>query len=263
MSTPRLSVLTVCRNALPALRRTADSVRSQLGPGIEYRVLDGASTDGTVAYLDELATRGVVTRSEPDRGIADAMNKGAAWASGTWVAHLHADDTYLPGALDAVSPRLTDDVDVVCGWMLKSEPGGETLFRADPSRLPAEMTVNHPATFVRRAMFERHGGFDTRWPNAMDYEFFLRLWVRGARFAVLERPLARMAGGGQSEHSLRRTLAECRDIRRLHGSRWPYASDAYYLYQLMRAGGRRALQRAGLGELVRGYRRVLAWPPKG
>jgi glycosyltransferase involved in cell wall biosynthesis len=263
MPTPRLSVLTVCRNALPALRRTTESVRPQLEPGIEYRVLDGASSDGTVDFLATLAVSGVVTRSEPDRGIADAMNKAVTWAAGEWVAHLHADDTYLPGALAAVVPRLTSDVDVLCGWMLKTEPGGETLFRADPKRLPAEMTVNHPATFVRREMFERHGGFDTRWPNAMDYEFFLRLFTRGARFAVLEQPVARMAGGGQSERSLTRTLAECRDIRRLHHSPWPYASEGYYGYQLARAGARRALQTAGLGALVRGYRRVLAWPPKG
>jgi glycosyltransferase involved in cell wall biosynthesis len=263
MPTPRLSVLTVCRNALPALRRTVESVVTQLGPGIEYRVLDGASTDGTVDYLATLAGTGVVIRSEPDRGIADAMNKAVTWAEGEWVAHLHADDTYLPGALAAVMPRLTEDIDVLCGWMLKTEPGGETLFRADPARLAAEMTLNHPATFVRREMFVRHGGFDTHWPNAMDYEFFLRLKVRGARFAVLERPVARMAGGGQSERSLTRTLAECRDIRRLHHSPWPYASDAYYRYQLARASARRALQSAGLGVFVRGYRRVLAWPPKG
>lgn len=263
MSETRLSVLTVTRNALPALRRTAASVLPQLGPGVEYRILDGASTDGTVEYLETLAPAGVVTRSAPDRGIADAMNQAVTLARGEWVAHLHADDTYLPDTIATVLAYARDDVDVLCGWMLKSEPGGETLFRADPARLPAEMTVNHPATFVRRDMFERYGGFDTAWPNAMDYEFFLRLRVRGARFAVIDRPLARMAGGGQSERSLQRTLRECRDIRRLHQSPWPYASDVYYRYQLARAGARRALQRAGLGALVRGYRRVLAWPPKG
>src|SRR6185503_1141333 len=103
-----------------------------------------------------------------------------------------------------------DDADVLCGWLEKREVRGETVYRCDPSRLPAEMSVNHPATFVRRSRFESEGGFDTAWPNAMDYEFFLRLYAHGARFRVIEAPLARMAYGGQSEHSLARTLAEAR-----------------------------------------------------
>jgi glycosyltransferase involved in cell wall biosynthesis len=261
--TPRLSVLTVCRSALPALRRTAASVLAQGYPALEYWVVDGGSTDGTVAYLRELAAHGVRTLSEPDRGIADAMNKAVDLATGEWVAHLHADDEYLPGALAAVAAAARDDVDVLCGALLKTEPGGETLFRADPARLPAEMTVNHPATFVRRAMFERFGGFDHAFPNAMDYEFFLRLHAGGARFAVIERPLARMAWGGQSERSLVRTLRECRDIRRLHRSPGIHGTELYHWYQLARGGTRLALQRIGLGEFVRWYRGRFAWPPKG
>lgn len=263
MSAPLLSVITVCRNALPALKRTAESVLAQHRPDLEYWVVDGASTDGTPEYLADLARRGVHTVSEPDGGIADAMNKGVRLATGIWVAHLHADDESLPGALEIVAREARDDADVLCGWLEKREVRGETLFRCDPSRLYAEMTVNHPASFVRRELFERLGGFDRAWPNAMDYEFFLRLQAHGARFRVIEAPLARMAYGGQSERSLRKTLAEARDIRRLHRSPALYRSQAYFLYQLARSELRSAFQRAGLGGFVRGYRRRFAWPPKG
>jgi hypothetical protein len=97
----------------------------------------------------------------------------------------------------------------------------------------------------------------------MDYEFFLRLRKKGARFRTIEAPLARMAYDGQSERSLRATLTKTRDIRRLHQSPALYRSQAYYLYQLARGELRGALQRAGLGGFVGWYRGRFAWPPKG
>lgn len=255
-------MITICRNVLPALRRTVASVIAQQYPGLEYWVVDGASTDGTGEYLESLRDSGVRYVSEPDAGIADAMNKGVRLATGDWIAHLHADDEYLPGALAAVAAAITDDTDVLCGWMIKREVVGETLFQCAPQRLPAEMSINHPATFVRRAWFERCGGFETTWRNAMDYEFFLRLQRNGAKFRVIERPLARMAYGGQSERSLWRTLVEARDVRRRHRSPWWYRSNACLVYEFARGSVRVALQRAGLGGLVRWYRRRFATLPK-
>src|SRR5205085_3904092 len=83
---PLITVVTVCRNALALLRPTVESVLEQRTPAVEYWIVDGASTDGTREYLDTLAAHGVRTISEPDRGIADAMNKGARLATGRWVA---------------------------------------------------------------------------------------------------------------------------------------------------------------------------------
>lgn len=265
MSTPRLTVITVCRNARAALERTTASVLDRQRPGLEYWIVDGASTDGTRDDLEALArSHAVRFVSERDGGIADAMNKGVRLATGEWVAHLHAGDTYLPGALDRVLAAIdAGGADVLCGWLIKEEAVGETLYRADPARLPYEMTINHPATVLRRSLFEQCGGFDPAYPNAMDYEFFLRLARAGARFAVIDTPLARMAWGGQSERSLARTLAETRDIRRRHHSpRW-YRSQAFYLWLVMRAGARQALQRLGLGALVAWWRQHLSWPRKG
>ena len=259
-----LTVVTVCRNAGSALERTAASVLPQLAADVEYVVVDGASTDGTRAVLERLAARGARVLSEPDRGIADAMNKGVRLARGEWVTHLHAGDTWLPDTLAVLRAEADrSDADVVCGWLVKDEDVGETVYRADPDRLDREMTLNHPAAFVRRACFERHGGFDPAYPNAMDYEFFLRLRRAGVRIQVIERPLARMAGGGQSERSLWRTASECRAIRRRHGSSGWHASRGYFLWTVARGLARRALQRIGLKGTVAWYRRHLSWPPKG
>lgn len=260
MSAPvSISVVTVVRNRLPALRRTVASVLSQAYPALEYRIVDGASNDGTPAYLEELKTQGVHTLSEPDQGIADAMNKGVRLASGEWIAHLHADDEYLPGALATVARHAAaGDADVLCGWIVKRERTGEVVYHCDPSRLPAEMTVNHAASFVRRESFERHGGFDVAFPNAMDYEFFLRLHAAGARFRVIPEPLARMAYGGQSERSAWRTQRESRDIRRRHSTSAWHRSQAFFLLLVARFETRQWLQRAGLGRFVAWYRRHFA-----
>lgn len=262
--TPRLSVITICRNALPALQRTVESVLSQRTSDLEYWVVDGASTDGTRAYLETLTARGVRVLSEPDRGIADAMNKGARLASGEWIAHLHADDEYLPGALTTVSGAMSGSTaDVLSGWMIQREPHGEVLCRSLPERLPIEMAVPHPSTFTRRALFERLGGFDPALRNAMDYDFFLRALVAGARFEVVPQPLTRMAYGGQSERSLWRTLRETHAIRRRRLTRGISRSGLFLMFLFVKGSVRKLLQRLGLDGLVGWYRRTWSIPRKG
>ena len=261
---PLITVVTVCRNVLPALRRTVSSVLSQKGVRFEYWIVDGASTDGTVAYLEELASRGVRFRSEPDGGISDAMNKSLPLATGDWVAHLHAGDEYLPGALARVARASEEapEAEVLCGYMLKREPGGERVYECAPALLPRDMTVNHPATWIRRRVFERHGGFRERLRRAMDYEFFLRLHQAGVRFEVIPEPLARMEYGGLSEGSLWRTLHETHLARREVLREGFERSYAYLLLLYARGLIRRGLERLGLGSVVAWFRRRHAWVRK-
>jgi glycosyltransferase involved in cell wall biosynthesis len=260
---PAITVVTVCRNALHLLRPTVESVLEQGCTSLEYWIVDGGSTDGTREFLASLSARGVRTISEPDRGIADAMNKGVRLSTGSWVAHLHAGDTYLAGALDAVLAHAADGTDILCGSILKQEERRETLYPPKPSRLRMDMTIHHPATFTRRAVFEEVGGFDERYPNAMDYDFFLRAFDQGKRFLVIPETITRMAGGGQSERSLWRTLRETHAIRAralTHG--WE-RSYVFFLFLFARGWTRRVLQRAGLEGPVAWLRRRFAMAPKG
>ncbi|HYQ95445.1 MAG TPA: glycosyltransferase family 2 protein, partial [Candidatus Eisenbacteria bacterium] len=225
-------------------------------------IVDGGSTDGTREFLAALSRRGVRTVSEPDRGIADAMNKGVRLSAGSWIAHLHAGDTYLPGALDHVLPRTRGGADVLCGSIVKPEERGETLYHPNPSRLRMDMTIHHPAVFTRREVFEEIGGFDERYPNAMDYDFFLRAFVRGKRFDVVPATLARMASGGRSERSIWVTYRETHVIRSRVLKRGWEGSNAFFLFLVARGTARRLLQRVGLGGLVGWLRRRFAMSPK-
>ena len=254
---PRITVVTICRNALPALRRTAASVLAQEYPALEYWIVDGASTDDTAGFLAELESKGVRVLSEPDRGISEAMNKGVGLASSEWVAHLHSGDEYLPGALSQVAQAIarSPKAEVLCGYMLKREPEGERVYECAPEALRQDMTVNHPATWIRRRVFESHGGFDERYRRAMDYELFLRWHVRGVRFEVIPEPLARMEYGGLSERSLWETLSETQRARRaLLGSGFE-RSSAYLVLLFARGVIRRTLERAGLAGFVAWFRR--------
>ncbi len=259
---PTISVVTICRNALHLLRPTAESVLSQLAPPVEYWIVDGGSADGTREYLESLAARGVCWVSEPDKGIADAMNKGVRLCTGRWVAHLHAGDHYLPRALQHVLAHAGGGADVLCGSILKDEERGETRYSPEPSRLRMDMTVHHPAAFTRREVFEEIGGFDERYPNAMDYDFFLRAFARGKRFEVVPETLAHMASGGQSERSLWATYRETHLIRSRVLDRGWERSYVFFLFLVARGTARRALQRVGLGGLVSWLRRRFAMAPK-
>jgi glycosyltransferase involved in cell wall biosynthesis len=259
---PVLTVVTICRNALPLLRPTVVSVVAQLRPSGEYWIVDGGSTDGTREFLAGLETRGVRTISEPDRGIADAMNKGVRLSAGAWVAHLHAGDRYLPGAIDVMLARADARADILCGSILKEEEGVETRYRPEPSRLRIDMTIHHPGAFTRREVFDQIGGFVERYPNAMDYDFFLRAFVRGKRFGVIPEIIARMASGGQSERSLWVTYRETHEIRsRNLASGWE-RSYPFFLFLVARGTARRLLQRMGLRGLVAWLRRRFALAPK-
>jgi GT2 family glycosyltransferase len=168
----------------------------------------------------------------------------------------------LPSA-GACRTVLRDPADVLCGSILKDEERGEARYRPDPSRLRWDMTIHHPATFTRKEVFEEIGGFDERYPNAMDYDFFLGAFLAGKRFAILPETIARMASGGQSERSLWKTYRETQAIRsRVLTNGWQ-RSNAYFLFLVLRGSARRMLQRGGLGGVVSWFRRRFSMTPKG
>ena len=132
-----------------------------------------------------------------------------------------------------------------------------TVFSADPGRLLREMTINHQATFVRRRVYERLGGFREDFRYAMDYELFLRFSLGGARFVEVDRVLANMRYRGVSHRHWLRAYAEVRRAQIEHGLG---ASRAWRLwfFHVTRGFVRSLLLRLRLGALVRLYRRRFA-----
>jgi glycosyltransferase involved in cell wall biosynthesis len=183
---PLVSIVTP---SLEQGRFIEDAIRSVLEqdyPRIEHIVVDGGSTDETLAVLERHTH--VTWVSEPDGGQADAVNKGFRMAKGEIFGWLNADDTYLDGAVSiAVAALRTTGAGLVHGGWRQIDESGKTIRDIAPVPYDQDAELNdrnavcQPGAFFTRAAFHAVGGLDPSYRYAMDYELWLKL---GARFPV-------------------------------------------------------------------------------
>jgi glycosyltransferase involved in cell wall biosynthesis len=196
---PRLSVITPSLNQAAYLERTIRSVLDQDYPDLEYIVIDGGSTDGSVDVLRQYESRLAYWVSEPDNGQSHAINNGLAVASGEVVAYINSDDYYLPEAFEVALPRFSDPaVSWVCGECryLHSDGTLETIWRpklpGGPRGAWVRMSWGVPqaASFWRRRLFDQFGLFREDLHYIFDTEFELRLALGGCLPTIIDRELA-------------------------------------------------------------------------
>jgi len=253
---PKISIVTAVLNRARSIERALASVRDQDYPNVEHVVVDGGSTDGTLEVLER--AEGIRWISEADEGLADAMNKGIAMATGDWIGWLNSDDYYLPGAFDAVAKAVESQPDA--RWItgrcrIIDENDRETrsaitayknwLLRHYSFRLYLTQNfVSCPSTFVRRDAYEAVGPLDSRYVISMDYDVFLRI-ARQWDPVVLDQELAvfRMEEGTLSIEGFEQQFAEHAEQARRHGAGHPLPVAAnqvisrgiVLVYRLMRA----------------------------
>jgi glycosyltransferase involved in cell wall biosynthesis len=234
----RISVITVCFNAAGTLADTLRSVAGQDHPDVEHLVIDGGSTDGTHEVVRDNGLRVSRFVSERDRGLYDAMNKGAALATGDVIAFLNADDWYTDtSVLSRVARAFADDVALVYGDL--DFVDAEAPFKVrrtwrDAARVPEDFFSRgwhpaHPATFVRSDLFRQVGGFDLRWKISADYAFLARCMLLRPRMRHVPATLVHMRLGGASTRSMAavwRANRECARALRELGVRLPWATIA-------------------------------------
>lgn len=257
----KVSIITISFNSIAHVEDTIKSVLSQDYPDIEYIVVDGGSTDGTLEVIRKYESRLARFVSEPDRGISDAMNKGIAMATGDVVGIIHSDDYYLPGVVRMVVQRFVDNpgVGVVHGDILMEREGGaRDLHRPSPDvqgAITRGMPVQHPSCFVRRALYDAHGGFSLNCKYAMDYDLIARLVRAGVQFHYTALPHAVMRVGGASDTGIRRAFAEARDISVRAGAGRMRAWMTYAFKVSERTAGD-MLRRTGLGRIADLYVKI-------
>ncbi len=204
---PLVSIVTPSYNQARFLEETIRSVLSQDYPAIEYIIVDGGSTDGSLEIIQRHADRLAWWVSEPDRGQTDAINKGFARASGEILAWLNSDDTYLPGAVAEAAAYLVahPEAGMVYGDANLVSENGQVI-----GQFPARQTdyrrlrrgyvhIPQQSAFFRASLWRQVGPLDPSFYFAMDYD----LWVRLARLAPLHyqpRPWAnfRLHSSGKS-----------------------------------------------------------------
>ena len=186
---PLVSIITPSYNQAQFLEDTIQSVLRQDYESIEYILVDGASTDDSPEIIRRYADRLAWWVSEPDRGQAEAINKGFQHATGEIVAWLNSDDLYLPGAVSWGVAALQADstLGLVFGDALTIDAEGHPLNRLSFGDwglldLLSFRIICQPAVFMRRSVLERAGLLDNSYHLMLDHQ----LWIRMARLAPVK-----------------------------------------------------------------------------
>lgn len=232
-----VSIVVACLNSARSLRRCLDSVLCQTVGAAELIVIDGGSADGTVDILKSYGDRIVYWTSEPDRGIADAWNKGIAHAHGEWLYFLGADDfLWSPEVLGMLAKRLArvpSNQSVVFAAANVVAPGGRVIRTLGTSWdrrefLRVGMNVPHQGVLQRRILFDQLGRFDECFRIAIDYEFLLRYLKDREPHSMPDIVVAGQEAGGLST-SDRNTLKVLREFARARTKNGlPNSSPAFF-----------------------------------
>jgi glycosyltransferase involved in cell wall biosynthesis len=217
MFNPKLSVITVVYNNVQDIERTLLSVLGQTYHNIEYIIIDGLSTDGTLAVINKYA--GSISKfiSEKDKGIYDAMNKGLAMATGDYVIFMNSGDEFYDTETVAAVFATANDADIYYGETEMIAGGGESLGQRRhkaPNKFTWRdfkygMSISHQAIYIRRSLTEP---YDNKYQLSADIDWIIRAAKKASKIVNVNRYVAKYLVGGMSKKRHRQSLQERFDI---------------------------------------------------
>jgi glycosyltransferase involved in cell wall biosynthesis len=241
----KISIITVVWNNVKTIKDTIDSVLSQTYKNIEYIVIDGGSTDGTLSLLESRRDQLSALVSEPDEGIYDAMNKGIKLAKGDVIGFLNSDDFYLNDkVISKVASEFERDIFLDASYAnliyvdqtntskiiryFKTGEFKQGLFLK--GWCPA-----HPTFFVRRSVYERNGNFDLNYHFASDVELMMRfLEIHKIKSLYIPEVMVKMRMGGVSNRNLKNIwLANKEIINSFHKNGLQVNSITFFIYKII------------------------------
>lgn len=229
MNNPFFSIITICFNSSSTIERTIKSVLSQTYIDYEYIIVDGGSKDKTldiIRHYEPLFEGRLKWKSEPDKGIYNAMNKGIERACGDIIGIVNSDDWLEPNALDIVANAFVqngkDTNALYCGGINYHRTDG-TIKRWDANIksfkrqaiLYIMSGIRHPATFVPKHVYDKIGLFDDQMRLSADQDFILRCHFDGVRFVEMKQILSNMSEGGLSTEGSERARRLSTEDRKL------------------------------------------------
>jgi glycosyltransferase len=217
----KVSLITVCYNNVATLADTVESVLGQTYPDIEYILVDGASTDGTLNIIEPYRHKLSKVISEPDDGMYFALNKGLALATGDIVGIIHADDVYAgKQVIEAVANCFQNpSIQCVYGdlvYVSKNDLRKTIRYwksgNYDYKNLKWGWMPPHPTFFVRNEIYRQFGQFDTTYKIAADYDLMMRfLGQQKIQAFYLPEVLVKMRLGGASNKSIGNIIEKMKD----------------------------------------------------
>ncbi|MBI2333897.1 MAG: glycosyltransferase [Chloroflexi bacterium] len=225
-----VSIITPSYNQAKYLERTILSVLNQDYPRIEYIVMDGASTDGSVEIIKKYAERLAYWTSEKDKGQAAAINKGFARATGEIIAWLNSDDYYLPGTVGVAVKVFEENPDAVLvyGNMLAVDENGATFNTLNYKQLTLDdllcfQIIGQPAVFMRRSALQKTNGLDPTFHFLLDHLLWIQIAKHGellhvdqtwsaARYHAEAKNIAKAAEFGREAFRILETVAQDKNL---------------------------------------------------
>lgn len=209
---PKVSIITICFNSVLTISDSIESVLSQNYPNIEYIVIDGGSSDGTIEIVNKYKSSISVFISEADNGIYDALNKGILNSTGEVIAILHSDDQFCNmNVVSAMMKNLSDNhAEFGFSDMIIINKSSNKVLRYYMASFFYRGLFRigwmppHPTCFIRKSLFDEFGLYSTKYKIAGDFDFFIRIFYgRNIRWTYLDQVSVKMAQGGKSNSGWR------------------------------------------------------------
>lgn len=244
-----ISVITINLNNLEGLRNTVPSVLSQDFHSVEYIVVDGGSTDGSIAYLNSLKGEIQNLIIEKDNGIYDAMNKGIKYASGEYLLFLNSGDFFYKQESLTNLVKAGESADIVYGNMIVDEEGHKRI-----QQYPAKLntlyflfeTLPHPSTLIKKDLFRKFGNYNTKYRIVSDWAFFLDAIIGGkATYIHVDEEVSVFNLKGISSQSESYRIIR-QEMNNYLSARYPGAFILYEFLWILRYYPKRILQKVGL-----------------
>jgi glycosyltransferase involved in cell wall biosynthesis len=227
----KVSIITTSYNSAKTIRYTIISVLNQTYKDIEYIIIDGASSDGTLEIIKEMtsAFHGRISYiSEPDKGIYDAMNKGVRMATGDMVGILNSDDFFSSNnVIKRMVDAISDDVDAIYGDVhfvndrrldkcIRYYSG--SIFR--PWMVKFGFIAPHPSFYIRKNVYNKYGLYDTQYKISADFELIARIcYIHKINIKYIHQDFVTMRIGGASTKNiesrligLKETINACKEL---------------------------------------------------
>lgn len=179
MNSPRISIVTICYNSVNEIEKTIQSVVYQTYKKIEYIIIDGKSTDGTVDIINKYKDYICCFKSEKDKGIYDAMNKGIKAASGDYIIFMNAGDAFVnKDILSEIIKEVDFSEDIIYGAVNKCLDDCYYVYKPFPlEEMKLHMILPHQGTFIKLSYHKKHL-FDTTYRSSGDYHFFYNAYYK-------------------------------------------------------------------------------------
>ena len=218
-SKPLITVITAVLNGERHLEQTILSVLRQSYDNVEYLIIDGGSTDGTLDIIKKYEDEIDYWLSEADSGIYEAMNKGIDLAKGEMIALLNADDYYELNSLHTVAEFCVnigmDNVFYANHYMLQEDL--HLRYKSYPHmRYWMGMPLCHQAMFVPKEIYQKLGSYSLSYAFAADYEFLLRSLKYGIRYVHIDQFLVNYRNTGLTSLNYTRAMEEWRKINAIY-----------------------------------------------